>query len=647
MTNQIFDSKTFVRVSRSFLLDFRTYSDFLTESELADSACTLRQKRAVKKVKQRYWLMYNYLNPSYPYYSSIEKHVFAYLYTLLENFQHEKCNAILDGNQSRILMQEDIFLPYFLLRKGAGQPSSYPSSPFLQQTHRELLEYEQYQKDNQRWLGQALQYTKDSYLLAKFILRYPFVRLIKSIKKDDLLDGLLKKNRKFHSVWDGIDTSSDVLSFYVYRKGVRAAWSRRALIAELTFLTIQLGDELIDQLSIQLGVGRMMNVIHDHTSFFSIGYHQDKNQFYVPTSIEQFQEQGLDMDAFNDKFKITYRELLQTILRILERINQLLPDAIHPQEAGRRIHFCFVHCLSTYYDDLYINDCGADAKYIWKSTKWYYYKKTNAVLIVWLVLRACLFDLDPTKYSAEIKEWGFLLNNLQIYDDLKDMKVDFLFQPNMAHIVAAQHFPDEFRWFEEHQQDLKENIRIDEIVLLGLEMPATVANVMIIARKDAVKNLSAFTLLMANYCWKRNWSQSFMNYYNSNFHYDLLAHPSMLESVSRFSTGKRSVDLFFSCLLKIQSAFDHFENKSFFFDYLFNICMYDSRFKFRFHLTHNLLQNFYILRRSHYLRTGHKEQLLFSMLRPYRKEVRAALEVYAKLPGCNNGVLNLLKQKYK
>jgi len=636
MTSPTFDFKTFVRITRLLLLDFNTYSDFLTDSSIESSSTNALNLRAHRRIRLRYWLLYHRLNPVYPYFNDIEKAVFASIYDVL-NQTEAKYKHLLNPDQLEHYEYEAAYLPQFLLDASKAKDSVY-SGPFLDRIHRELLDFEYLQSKNKTFVGESIQYIKDSYLLAQFILRYPIVRLIKSKTKDPLIDGLLKGNRKFHSVWDGIDTSSDVLSYYVFRKGIRAALKGQARIAELTFLTIQLGDELIDQLSIQIGVNRMMGIIHDDKTFFSIEYDSWGNRFYVPTSIEQFEQQGINMDAFNDKFKITYRELLTIIIRILERINQLLLKTIRPQEAAHRIHFCFVHCLSTYYDDLYINECNAATKYQLEHTKWYYYKKTNAVLIVWLVLRACLFDLDPIRYRSEIKEWGYLLNNLQIYDDLKDMKVDFDFQPNLAHIVAYQHFPSEFEWFTQHRDGFKENIRIDEIIQIGLEMPATIANVMIIARKEAVVNLRSFTLLMANYCWKRNWSQSFMNFYNSKKIYPLLDHPVLKELKTVFSTENRNVDLFFICLTKTQSAFQCFENKAFYFDYLFNLCLYDGRFRLKFHLTHSPLQTFYMIRRFHYLKTGHKERLLFSMLKPYRKEVRKGLEIYSSLPHYNHEI---------
>ena len=627
MTGENISYESYISIIKPILLDFYTHSDFLIDSSNSIKPTDYFTKKLNNRIRLKTWLITNYLNPVYPNITDNHRNIIKHLYFFLDHDIEFKKIKLLNYQQTMAYKSDVQFLPLFLLNsQNTEKGEAYDLSLLYNQI--ESLEKNKSINDSNWKL--FVRTIKNTFSFFLFIVRYPIIRLNKYFFREKFIEKLLK-NKRFHGVWDAIDTVSDVLNYFVFKKGIRESLKRKSSLSELTCLVIQLGDEFIDQISIQIGIDKTIEIIKTNNSIFSIFLNQETNSFFVTINLDDLVSWGVNIDAINDKYKITYKELYQTLSELLNEINIKIQKSHNPKETSERVNLCFWHCLSTYYDDLAINQIDNNIKYFYSHTKWYYYKKTNGVMIVWLILRSSLFKLDPIKFKEKIFEWGHLLYNFQIFDDLKDMQVDFGFQPNIAHIIAFQNFPNEFEWFKNNINEFGENITIDEIVKLSLEMPLTVSNILLISKYEAIKNHKWFTLFLISYRWKRNWTDSFLNFYNPKNSFNLLTHSSISFFNKIVNTESTTINVVFSCLLKTQTAYKGFKNKSYYFDYLLGLCLYDSGFRVHFHFTNDPIKSYYIIGRFHFMRIGHKEKILNAFIRAKRKHALKAFENCAYL----------------
>jgi len=279
-------------------------------------------------------------------------------------------------------------------------------------------------------------------------------------------------------------------------------------------------------------------------------------------------------------------------------------------------------------DDLLFSTREKNEKFNLTDIKWYFYKKNNCVMMYGLWLRAILLDLNYEEFLPQIREWGSLVENIQLYDDLKDMAADWDYQPNYPLILSFEYFRDEYYWFEKNMSNYTGSLSIVKIAELSASMPKTVAHTMLLSKYIGIHHLNWFTKFATNYCWKQNWTKAFLPFTNISKSNTYVFENQDLFSIdiSLINTSSREVDLVFGLLSKTISLFKTFEKKEFYFDYLLLICLYDSTFSRSFYLQTKIVHTYNIIFRLQFLKTGYRANLLNCYMKQKSKAVQTAIQ---------------------
>lgn len=250
-----------------------------------------------------------------------------------------------------------------------------------------------------------------------------------------------------------------------------------------------------------------------------------------------------------------------------------------------------------------------------------------------LWLRAALLKINYEHYLPQIREWGNLVGNIQLYDDLKDIKADWDYQPNYPIILSFECFPEEYSWFQENMEHFEGCGSGNEIIELCIAMPKTVCHTLMLSKSMGICQLGWFTKFAANYCWNQNWTNTFLciKAFRKSQEFNLMKHSLFAGYPKMIHTPCEAVNLVFLLIAKTHSLFDMLENKDFYFDYLLMLCLYDRNFNTRFYTQTNIVHSYKLMFRFQFMKTGFRSHLLSLFVKRRKAALISAVHQYQLL----------------
>ena len=318
-----------------------------------------------------------------------------------------------------------------------------------------------------------------------------------------LLPNVVMDNPELRETFFAIEQIGPLVDNFAFKGAAADPVSTSVAIADVAFLYMQLADEFLDELAAAVGghdaAGRLLRSLYrDDTS---------ERPLY-DLSLAHLRRLGIWPDAHTTKFGITLSELFDALDQVAATIDRLLAacdgDTIHATNLF--LH----HCFQTYMDEAELCERAwgrrADQMRL-KDTAWHFYRKNNMVMMLWLDLRALVLGLEPSKYTDVIRRWGYLLASFQIFDDLKDIALDLGKQPSYPLQIAANDFPEEFTWLEEHFGARRAPISRDEVPEVTLRASRTVQKCMQWSRLIALAYFDNALLYAWDQRWRKSWTR--------------------------------------------------------------------------------------------------------------------------------------------
>jgi hypothetical protein len=259
----------------------------------------------------------------------------------------------------------------------------------------------------------------------------------------------LRENPVVMETYFAIEQVGPIIDGFVFRAS-GSKLSRAAGVADFAFLYMQMADELVDNLVHHLGADGVQALVAEH-------YPRSlRGALLIPfenLSDEALLAAGLDPATPIPKYRVSFSGLMSLLrdlrgLLVLEtksaearglptrgrRAAGLLPPLLR-HVPGRALPAEPSRTHRETLDQLPLSD-----------VQWHFFRKNNLVMMRYMALRARLTGLDPAAHGLSLQRWGYLLATFQVFDDMKDVWVDFGFQPNYALQSAASLFPDEYAW---------------------------------------------------------------------------------------------------------------------------------------------------------------------------------------------------------
>ncbi len=396
------------------------------------------------------------------------------------------------------------------------------------------------------------------------------------------------------------------MNFLVYRKGFGEIIRGNTEIVDLSILVMLIGDDFIDQIARNKGCENIISLIRNKIAAFEITIHAD----YTLQSNELgslYKSLQIEKERVRDIDNMTFDQLYKIMLGLFSEINRRLLKMNIKNRVSACTSICSFlnYCLSIYMDDLLFSTREKAEKFSLKDTNWYFNKKNNCVMMYGLWLRAEFLKLDYQQFLPEIREWGNLVGNIQLYDDLKDMEADWNYQPNYPIIISFEYFTEEYHWFQKRMKTFLGCCSHEEMVELSIAMPRIVAHTLLLSKHMGITQLNWFTKFATNYCRKQNWTNTFLHpkMFTKTTEYDLAKHWIFSDNPN-INYSCKEVNLVFLLLSKTHSLFEMFDNKDFYFDYLLMVCLYDRNFNKHFFTLTNIIHSYNLIFRYQFMKTG-------------------------------------------
>ncbi len=576
-------------------------------------------KKLERSLNLRSCLLYFYCNP-------LLKQPFDILTIkgLYENLAELEAGIIIKITDTDIITKYRIresALPDFLLFGGQKQESVQFDLKLLYQG---ILENEKHSQSKSGVLWQEL---LKFLTILRITLRLPFVYLFRILKFRKSVVQRFRHIESIQSLWKNITVLSFQLNFLVFRKGMAEIFRGKTEIVDLSILVMLIGDDFIDQIAQRTGSENVISLIHQKADAFEIKIDAD----YILKSddlVLLYKTLNIEKEKVSEKYNMTFDQLFVILLEIFNEINTRLYkiDLQERKGTSEAISSFLNYCLSTYMDDLLFSTFDKKHKYSLSDTSWYYFKKNNCVMMYGLWLRAGILGLDYEKFLPQIKEWGHLVENIQLYDDLKDMSADWNFQPNYPLTLSYGYFREEYLWFVENMSKFKGCSTAAEVVNLSIAMPKTVSHTMLMSRYMGETDLTWFTKFATNYCWNQNWNSAFLplNGLKKTSPYNLPLQQS--ENQKAKNTISPEINLVFSLMAKTAALFSEFDNKDFYFDYLLMLCLHERNFSRSFYIRTPIIDSYNLVFRFQFMSSGYKTRLLNRYMKKKSKAVNLAID---------------------
>jgi hypothetical protein len=577
-------------------------------------------RKLEKSLNLRICILYFYCNPLYK--QPFDGQTISSVFEKLKKIELNIINQLPESETKRNYQVIESELPVFLLR-GELKNNSGPCD--LKRIYNGILELESViENENFRQKFQKL------LTILSIAIRLPFVGLIRAFKIRKSITSLFRHIDSINILWKTINKMSFQMNFLVFKKGLSEIIRGRSEIVDLSILVMLIGDDFIDQIARNKGCEKIITLISLRKDAFEIKINADCT-LQSNDLVSLYKSLHIEKENVSDNDNMTFNQLYEVMLEIFSEINRrLLKMSMAKRETTSKAICGFLnYCLSTYMDDLLFSTREKEEKFSLTDISWYFYKKNNCVMMYGLWLRALLLDLNYEKFLPQIREWGSLVENIQLYDDLKDMNADWNYQPNYPLILSFEYFRDEYHWFEKNMNNFSGSLTSEQIVQLSLAMPKTVAHTMLLSKFKGISRLNWFTKFATNYCWKQNWTRAFLPFKNiikSNAKIPAY-HRILSENSSLIITSSKEVNLVFLLISKTISLFETFEKKEFYFDYMLLLCLYDSKFSRSFYAHTKIVDSYHIIFRLQFMQTGYRTKLLNNFMKQKTTAVQSAIQL--------------------
>jgi len=373
----------------------------------------------------------------------------------------------------------------------------------------------------------------------------------------------LRENAVVMETYFAIEQVGPIIDGFVFRaRGSQL--SRAAGVADFAFLYMQMADELVDNLVHHLGAEGVLQLVAEH-------YPRSlRGALLIPfenLSDEALSAAGLDPTTPIPKYRVSFSGMMS----LLRDLRDLLLAETQSAEASGCPHVAaelqdfFHHCFGTYLDELYLPSIAKGEQTLdqlpLSDVQWHFFRKNNLVMMRYMALRARLTGLDPAAHGLSLQRWGYLLATFQVFDDMKDVWVDFGFQPNYALQSAATLFPEEYAWLGTHlavaanTSGAPAGVTRDEVTWLNAHVPRTILHCFRLSRLMA---LFCFDYL-AMYAWDHRWRKNWMGRYrafNAEGPSESVARRWLEDGRHAVATGDPAVDTFFAICQQVTRASD-------------------------------------------------------------------------------------------
>lgn len=373
----------------------------------------------------------------------------------------------------------------------------------------------------------------------------------------------LRENAVVMETFFAIEQVGPIIDGFVFRaRGSQL--SRAAGVADFAFLYMQMADELVDNLVHHLGAEGVLALVAEH-------YPRSlRGALLIPfenLSDEALLAAGLDPATPIPKYRVSFSGMM-SLLRDLHGLLLLETQSAEatgcPRVAAELQDF-FHHCFGTYLDELYLPSIATGTQTLdqlpLSDVQWHFFRKNNLVMMRYMALRARLTGLDPAEHGLSLQRWGYLLATFQVFDDMKDVWVDFGFQPNYALQSAAKLFPEDYAWLGENlalasnTSGAPAGVTRDEVTWLNAHVPRTILHCFRLSRLMA---LFCFDYL-AMYAWDHRWRKNWMGRYrafNPEGPSESTARAWLDAGRRAAATGDTAADTFFALCQQLASASD-------------------------------------------------------------------------------------------
>ncbi|MCB9657324.1 MAG: hypothetical protein H6726_06690 [Sandaracinaceae bacterium] len=331
------------------------------------------------------------------------------------------------------------------------------------------------------------------------------------------LTNALRSNPVVMETYFAIEQVGPIIDGFVFRaRGTKLG--RAVGVADFAFLYMQMADELVDNLVHHLGAEGVLRLVAEY-------YPRSlRSSLLIP--FENLDDTALEAAGIPPETPIPkYRVSFSGMLALLSDLRALLLVETQRAEAdgfpgvASELQDFFHHCFGTYLDELYLPTVARGSATLdqlpLSDVQWHFFRKNNVVMMRYMALRARLTGLDPAAHALSLQRWGYLLATFQVFDDMKDVWVDFGFQPNYALQTAASLFPGEYAWLGEHLalasggRDTPANVTRDEVTWLNARVPNTILHCIRLSRLMALFCFDYLALYAWDHRWRKNWMGRF------------------------------------------------------------------------------------------------------------------------------------------
>lgn len=379
-------------------------------------------------------------------------------------------------------------------------------------------------------------------------------------------------------MWYSIEYVSPIHNRFLFKLPYRRQLRGDTDIVDLVFFAMQTGDEYLDGVVDDMREAGRLDELADTLKRNPKAWEftlDEKERIRVSEDLNQ--EVGEEIrQGISHKYSKSYEQLYERLVLTIHDINYRLANKPDKVEKAEAICDYFNFCLSTAKDDIYFIHRYGKTPVPLGYLRWHFHKKNNLVMIRWIELRALFLDLPLVDESGKY-EWGSFLHSAQLFDDLRDVKIDHGLQPNIIHSLAFYHYREEWDWFMKNQQELSVHLPLSQMLDVNFNMCRSVLHCMTFARAEGLKNMAWLTIKGAHLHWKWHWMSSSSKYKEgANMKFLLKDYFKSL----RHATGSYVIDIAAESIQRLQGLMEDEElNIQIRSGYLFDILMYDSRFQ--------------------------------------------------------------------
>jgi hypothetical protein len=414
-------------------------------------------------------------------------------------------------------------------------------------------------------------------------------------------------------MWYSIEYVSPILNRFLFRLPYFRQLRGDTDLIDLVFFAMQTGDEFLDGVIDDMRkAGRLDELLDDlRTDTGRWEFYEKNGRICVSGQLADLAGDIMTY-GYSSKYDCSYSFLYERLVRTVDELNTRLENLAENASLRLAIIDFFNFCLSTAKDDIYFVARYGDTPVPLPFIRWHFRKKNDMVMMKWILLRSQALML-PLIGESKLREWGAFLHNAQLFDDLRDVKIDMGLQPNVLHSLSFYTYKEEWNWLLENAERLPAHLVLKDILDVNFNMPRSVLHCMTFARVDGLKNFDWLTIKGAHLHWHWHWMSSSSKYKEGSSKKFLLKE---YFNGSRHSTGSYLMDMALESIHRLQSLMaDEKLSISLRSGYLFDMLMYDSVFRDRVSKHASLKQRYLLKMNGFFIGPGLRSELLTKTLK--------------------------------